>query len=275
MQVAMSVETDKVFAGSIPEIYDTVLVPLIFEPYAADLVRRLAGTPATNLLEIAAGTGVVTRAMAAALPREVNIVATDLNPAMIERGRAVGAARDVEWRQADAMSLPFPDASFEAIVCQFGVMFFPDKPKAFAEMRRVLRGGGLVLFNVWDRIEKNEFADVVTQSLQALFPDDPPLFLRRTPHGYFDVDMIRRDLAGGGFAAPARIDTVSARSRAESPRIPATAYCQGTPLRNEIVARGASRLDEATEIAMHAIAQRFGQGPVDGKIQALVVSAKA
>src|SRR5262249_42001479 len=146
-KVEMSAQTDKVFAGAIPEVYDRLLVPLIFEPYAADLVRRLARLPMTNLLEIAAGTGVVTRAMAAALPRDATIVATDLNPAMIERGRAVGTARSVEWREADAMKLPFPDASFDAIVCQFGVMFFPDKPKAFSEMRRVLQRGGSLLFN--------------------------------------------------------------------------------------------------------------------------------
>ena len=268
----MSFESDKVFAGSIPEIYDTLLVPLIFEPYAADLVRRLTGLRATNLLEVAAGTGVVTRAMAAALPREVSIVATDLNPAMIERGRAMGTARDVEWRQADAMTLPFPDASFDAIVCQFGVMFFPEKPKAFSETRRVLRRGGLLLFNVWDRIEENEFANVVTESLRVLFADDPPLFLRRTPHGYFDTGLIRRDLLVGGFTASPRISTVAERSRAPSPQVPAIAYCQGTPLRSEITARGPSRLGEATEAAAEALARRFGRGAVDGKIQAHVVS---
>jgi SAM-dependent methyltransferase len=268
----MSAQTDKVFAGAIPEVYDTFLVPLIFEPYADDLVRRLARLRLTNLLEIAAGTGAVTRAMAAALPRDLSIVATDLNPAMIERGRAVGTARNVEWREADAMRLPFPDASFDAIVCQFGVMFFPDKPKAFAEMRRVLRRGGSLLFNVWDRIEENDFANVVTESLRALFPDDPPLFMRRTPHGYFDAQTIRSDLLAGGFTASPEISTVAARSRADSARVAAMAYCQGTPLRNEITARGVSRLDEATDVAAQAIALRFGRGAVDGKVQAIVVS---
>ena len=271
----MSFESDKVFAGSIPEIYDTLVVPLIFEPYADDLVRRLTKLRLTNLLEVAAGTGVVTRAMAAALPREVSIVATDLNPAMIERGRAVGTAREVEWREADAMSLPFPDASFDAIACQFGVMFFPDKPKAFSEMRRVLRRGGSLLFNVWDRIEENECANIVTESLRALFADDPPLFLRRTPHGYFDVQTIHRDLVAGGFTASPRIATVAERSRAPSPQVPAIAYCQGTPLRSEITARGPSRLAEATETAGEALARRFGRGAVDGKIQALVVSVES
>jgi SAM-dependent methyltransferase len=268
-------EIDKVFAGSIPETYDTLLVPLIFEPYAADLAGRLAERRSNRVLELAAGTGVVTRAMAKTLPREVDIVATDLNPPMIEHARALGTARSVEWRQADAMSLPFPDGSFDAIVCQFGVMFFPDKTQAFSEARRVLRRGGSLLFNVWDRIEENEFADVVTASLQTLFPDDPPLFLRRTPHGYFDTGLIRSQLAGAGFTTPPQISTVAARSRADSPRVPAIAYCQGTPLRNEITARGPSRLGEATDIAAEAVARRFGRGAVDGKIQAHVVSVES
>ena len=268
-------ETDKVFAGSIPEIYDRLLVPLIFEPYAADLARRLAERRLSNVLELAAGTGVVTRAMARTLPPDVDIVATDLNAPMIEHARAVGTARNVEWRQADAMNLPFADGTFDAVACQFGVMFFPDKAKAFSEARRVLRRGGLLLFNVWDRIEENEFADVVTASLQALFPSDPPLFLRRTPHGYFDTGSIRSDLAGAGFVEPPHISTVAARSRAESPQVPAIAYCQGTPLRNEITARGPSRLGEATEIAAEAMARRFGRGAVDGKIQAHVISIES
>jgi SAM-dependent methyltransferase len=266
---------DKVFAGSIPEIYDTLLVPLIFEPYAADLARRLAEQRLHRILEIAAGTGVVTRAMARALPPDVNITATDLNPQMIDRARAVGTVRNVEWRLADAMNLPFGDGAFDAVVCQFGAMFFPDKQKAFSEARRVLRAGGSLLFNVWDRIEENEFADVVTTSLQTLFPEDPPRFMRRTPHGYFDTSTIRSDLAGAGFTRTADIVTLAARSRADSPRVPAIAYCQGTPLQNEILARGPSRLGEATDMAAEAIARRFGRGAVDAKIQAHVVAVES
>ncbi|HYG53824.1 MAG TPA: class I SAM-dependent methyltransferase, partial [Burkholderiales bacterium] len=222
---------DTVFTGSIPKFYDTHMVPLIFEPYAADLVSRLQSRSLARVLEVAAGTGVVTRAMSAALPESVSIVATDLNQAMIDHAAAVGTRRAVEWRQADAMKLPFADASFDAVLCQFGVMFFPDKAAAFAEARRVLRPGGAYVFNAWDRIEENEFADVVTNALATVFPSDPPRFLARTPHGYHDVRLIARDLAAGGFRASPRIDTVAARSRAESPRIPAVAYCQGTPLR--------------------------------------------
>lgn len=267
--------SDQVFAGSIPKLYDTYLVPLIFAPYAADLARRLAARPVSRLLEIAAGTGVVTRAMAAALPESVSIVATDLNQAMLDQAAAAGTRRAVEWRQADAMQLPFADATFDTVVCQFGVMFFPEKAKAFAEARRVLKSGGVFLFNVWDRIGENEFADTVTRALESVFPQDPPRFMARTPHGYHERRAIERDLADGGFARPPRIDTVAARSRAASPRIPALAYCQGTPLRNEIEARDASRLGEATELAARAIAERFGQGAVDGKIQAHVVTIES
>jgi SAM-dependent methyltransferase len=267
-----SPDTDKTFAGSIPRIYDTYLVPLIFAPYAADLARRVAARAPARLLEVAAGTGVVTRALASALPAQAVIVATDLNQAMLDHAAAVGTARPVEWRQADAMNLPFEDAAFDAVVCQFGVMFFPDKAKAFAEVRRVLRPGGAFLFNVWDRLADNEFADVVTGALESVFPADPPRFMARIPHGYFDRATIERDLAAGGLAAPADFATIAARSRAASPRIPAIAFCQGTPLRNEIELRDASRLGEATDAAEQALARRFGTGAVDGKIQAHVVT---
>jgi|SRR5215472_9473989 len=265
--------TDKVFAGSIPKIYDTYLVPLIFQPYADDLVRRVASRQPRRVLEIAAGTGVVTRALAATLPERTEIVGTDLNQAMLDHARTIGTRRPVVWRQADAMKLPFADAEFDAVVSQFGVMFFPDKGKAFAEARRVIKPGGVYLFNVWDRIEDNEFADAITQALASVFPDDPPRFMARTPHGYHDKASIARDLAQGGFRASPEIDTLAARSRAESPKVPAIAYCQGTPLRNEIEARNASLLAEATNEAEKAIARRFGTDAVDGKIQAHVVSA--
>jgi SAM-dependent methyltransferase len=268
-------DDDKVFTGPIPELYETHLVPLIFEPYAADLADRLAARPATRVLEIAAGTGALTRSLASVLPGTVSIVATDLNQPMLDQAAAIGTKRPVEWRQADAVQLPFGDNVFDAVVCQFGVMFFPDKSKAFSEARRVLGSGGVFLFSVWDRIEENEFADTVTTALTSLFPGDPPRFLARTPHGYYDRPTIERDLASGGFAAAPQVITVAARSRAESPRIPAVAYCQGTPLRNEIEARDAARLGEATERAAEAIARQFGHGAVDGKIQAHVVTVES
>jgi len=264
--------TDKVFAGSIPKFYDTYLVPLLFEPYAADLVNRLASRSLSRVLEVAAGTGVVTRALASVLPERVSIVATDLNQPMLDQASALGTTRPVEWRQADAMRLPFQDGTFDAVVCQFGVMFFPDKTQALSEARRVLRPGGVLVFNVWDRIEENEFADTVTAALASVFPEDPPRFLARTPHGYHERSRIEQDLVSSGFSAPPEIVTLAARSRAKSPRDPAIAFCQGTPLRNEIEAHGASRLGEATDLAADAIGRRFGRGEVDGKMQAHVVT---
>jgi SAM-dependent methyltransferase len=267
-------DSDRTFAGSIPEIYDRYLVPLIFEPYASDLAARLAKLPARNLLELAAGTGVVTRRLALELPASVAITATDLNQPMLDQAAAVGTSRPVSWRQADAMQLPFADASFDALACQFGVMFFPDKVRAFAEARRVLRSDGVFVFSVWDRIEENEFAATATEALAMLFPDDPPRFMARVPHGYHDPATIGRDLAAGGFLRDAVIDRVPARSRAAAPRIPAVAYCHGTPLRSEIDARAPDRLDEAVEIVASALARRFGHAAVDGKTQALVVTVR-
>ncbi|HWI78249.1 MAG TPA: methyltransferase domain-containing protein [Ramlibacter sp.] len=264
--------SDKIFAGSVPRFYQEHLVPLIFEPYAQDMAQRVAARTPSRVLEVAAGTGVVTRRLAATLGAGAAIVATDLNLGMMATARELGTSRPVDWRQADAMQLPFGDEEFDAVVCQFGVMFFPDKAKAFSEARRVVRPGGVLLFNVWDRIEENEFADVVTDALASVFPQDPPRFLARTPHGYFERAAIERDLRAGGFESPAQIETIAARSIAESARIPALAYCQGTPLRNEIEARGAARLVEATDVATAALARRFGTGRVDGKIQAHVVA---
>jgi len=267
-----SLNADKGFTGSIPKLYDTYLVPLIFDPYATDLEERLRARPLSRLLEIAAGTGVVTRALASALPESATIVATDLNQAMLDQAAALGTARPVHWQQADAMALPFSDGEFDVVVCQFGAMFFADKAKAFSEARRVLKSGGMFIFNVWDRISENEFADAVSTSLEAVFPQDPPRFLTRTPYGYHDPLIIEHDLAAGGFTKIPQIVTVSAQSRATSAREPAIAYCQGTPLRTEIETRDAKRLMEATDVAEEAIAKQFGRGAITGKIQAHIIT---
>jgi ubiquinone/menaquinone biosynthesis C-methylase UbiE len=266
-------ETDKAFTGSIPEFYERYLVPLIFEPYARDLAARVVAQKPARVLEIAAGTGVLTRALASRLPADARIVATDLNPPMLEHAKTrMGANGRVEWKTADAQQLPFDDGGFDAVVCQFGVMFFPDKLQAFREARRVLRPGGYYYFSVWDRISENEFADVVTQAVGEMFPHDPPRFLARTPHGHYDVAPLREALASAGFSAISA-DAVEARSKAASAREVAVAYVQGTPLRGEVEARDATRLEEATTRAAEAIARRFGAGPVDGLIRAYVISA--
>jgi ubiquinone/menaquinone biosynthesis C-methylase UbiE len=263
---------DNVFAGSVPKLYEEYLVPLVFAPYAPDMVKRLEGHPISRPLEIAAGTGVVTRELAETLPPNVEIIATDLNQGMIDHAQSIGTKRPVKWEQADAMALPFADGSFDAVVCQFGVMFFPDKAKAFAEVRRVLRPGGLFIFNVWDRIEENDFPHIVTTAIASLFPDDPPRFHARVPHGYHSQEQIERDLVAGGFKNKPEIETVVKESRAKAPRVPAMAYCQGTPLRNEIEERDEMLLSDATARAARALAERFGNSNIVGKIQALVVT---
>ncbi len=266
-------ESDMVFAGSVPELYDQHLVPLIFESYAVDLVTRLEATGARRVLEVASGTGVLTRAMAASLDEAVSIIASDLNQPMLDHAASVGTARSVAWRQADVMALPFPDDSFDAVVCQFGVMFFPDRSGAFTEMGRVLRPGGTLLFNVWDRIETNEFAATVTVALAGLFPEAPPEFLPRTPHGYYRPDDVQADIVAAGFDSSFGYELLQARSRAATCDIPAIAYCQGTPLRHEIDAIDPARLGEATTAAADAIAEQFGRTDVDGLISAFVATA--
>ncbi|KIG09922.1 class I SAM-dependent methyltransferase [Caballeronia concitans] len=265
--------SDKRFAGPVPEIYDTYLVPMIFQRYADDIADRVGARQPARVLEVAAGTGVVTRALVKALPASTVIVATDLNPAMLDRAQAIGTTRPVDWRQADAMQLPFADAQFDVVVCQFGAMFFPDKARAFAEVRRVLRANGAFIFNIWDGIEENDFALTVTEALSTLFADDPPMFLARTPHGYHERSLIEHDLRAGGFSGDVSFEVVRDSSRADTPDTVAFAYCQGTPLRFEIEARGPDALSRATQACNVAIAERFGPGPIDGQIQAQVVIA--
>jgi ubiquinone/menaquinone biosynthesis C-methylase UbiE len=265
-------KVDTVFSGSIPSIYDSYLGPLIFEPYAQDLANRLSALKVERVLETAAGSGIVTRALARSLPDSVSIVATDLNQPMLDHAAERFASSRVSWQKADAQALPFPDRTFDAVICQFGVMFFPDKQKAYREARRVLKPGGHFIFSVWDRIEHNEFADLVSTAVAELFADDPPLFLARTPHGYHDKQAVIAEVRSAGFVGVAA-ETLTRRSVAPSCRDPAIGFCQGTPLRNEIEIRDANRLLEATEAAAGRISARFGNGPVDGMIQAHVITA--
>jgi ubiquinone/menaquinone biosynthesis C-methylase UbiE len=265
-------ETDRVFQGSIPILYAQHLGPMIFAPYARDLAYRLDGLQHGRVLETAAGTGIVTHALISVLQPSVSIVATDLNQAMLDHASSRLSSTRVTWQQADAQSLPFPDNSFDAVLCQFGVMFFPDKLRAFRETRRVLKPDSQFLFSVWDRIEMNEFADVVVRSVATLFPEDPPMFLARTPHGHHDTVFLEAQLRAAGFST-IKTETITRESMAPSAQSVAIGYCQGTPMRSEIEARGPGRLAEATELAAAAIAARFGTGPITGRIQAHVITA--
>jgi ubiquinone/menaquinone biosynthesis C-methylase UbiE len=268
-------ETDTLFAGSIPENYDHYMAPLIFEPFAADIAQRAAAFSPSMVLETAAGTGVVTRALAPNLADDATYVVTDLNQPMLDFAASrQGPDRRIAWRQADAMALPFENSSFDLVCCQFGAMFFPDRVGAYREAVRVLKPGGRFLLSVWDRIAENEFADDVTNALARMFPDDPPRFLARTPHGYHDTALIRGEFESAGFSSVA-IETIADQSRASSPHLPAIAYCHGTVLRTEIEARSSGGLDAATACAASEIEARRGSGEVTGKIQAHVIVAVA
>lgn len=267
-------QIDKQFTGSIPQFYDKYLVPLIFESFAKDLALRAASSATTDLLELAAGSGVVTRELTEILGKNSKYRVTDINQAMLDHAKMQQEQDDrITWQQADALNLPFLDNTFDTVICQFGVMFFPDKIAGYHEAKRVLKPNGRFIFSVWDRIEENEFAHIVTEVAAISFPDNPPNFLARTPHGYHNTKLIKEELSVAGFSK-INITTINEVSIGDSASHPAVAYCQGTPLRAEIEARDASLLDHITTQATKAIQSKFGvNGPVEGKIRGHVIEA--
>ena len=263
--------TDIQFAGSIPEMYDRYMVPLLFRPYAELVAERAAAFSPRNILETAAGTGVVTKALRDAMP-DAQIVATDLNPPMLEEAtRRVGGG-NVHFQAADALDLPFEEESFDLAVCQFGVMFFPDKVRGNAEVHRVLIPGGRYLLVIWDSVDRNLATEVAGKAVAKLFPDDPTAFYNRIPFRYFDTNDIRADLRAAGFGDIA-IDTVELRSRAPSAREVAIALTQATPMRNEIEQHGPGALEQATAAAAEALRQFEGPDGFDAPMSAHIVTA--
>jgi SAM-dependent methyltransferase len=261
-------DQDRVWAGSMPQAYDRWLAPAVFRPFAVDLARRAARFAPRRLLEIAAGTGVLTSELIAAMPA-AQVTATDLNAAMVEFGsRCVPLAA---WQQADALRLPFDDRQFDLIVCQFGVMFFPDRPAAFREMRRVLASAGRLVFSTWGVVETHGYEAALVAGLGHVFPDDPPAFLVAVPHGYCDLDQVAADLAAGGLECVSAT-SVTLEGHAASAADIAAGYCTGTPLRAAIEARG--DLATCTALVADQMTARFGPGPVTAKMTAYVIEAR-
>lgn len=257
--------------GSMPELYDTLLVPMMFLDYAEDVASAVAAAQPHDVLEIAAGTGAVTRALHRLLPTG-QITATDLNPPMLDRAAEMLPASDrVRWKLADAQDLPFDDAEFDAVMCQFGVMFFPDRPRAYAEAHRVLRPGGRFVLASWGRIEDNAATLAVEDALAVLFPNDPPQFLRRTPFGYTDLALIRTELEDAGFTS---VDArwVERRSRPTSALDIAVAHCQGTPIANVLAERQVDTAHVTAEMA-RLLEERLGREPFAGRLSASIVIA--
>ena len=258
---------DTAWLESMPEVYDRCLGLATFAPYAADIALRALDIPHARVLELAAGTGIVTAGLVEALP-DADITATDINDAMVTYGstRVPGPT----WRVADAQDLPFADDSFDLVVCQFGVMFLPDRIGAYRGVRRVLSPGGSFLFNVWDTLETHEVEAAVIDVMAELFPDDPPDFLRRVPHGYADPNRIRADVQAGGLTV-AELERVELTGRAPSAAVLAEGYCLGSPLRFELQERG--DLGDLVPRVSSALARRLGDGLVEGGMSAYVVRA--
>ena len=263
--------TDTVFAGSIPENYDRYMVPLLFRPYAELAAGKAAAWGSRRVLETAAGTGIVTEALHAALP-EAEIVATDLNPPMLEVAARRVASPNVRFQAADAQALPFPDASFDLVICQFGLMFFPDKVAGNAEARRVLREDGRYLLIIWDALERNLATRESSMAVSGLFPADAAKFYDRIPFRYFDRMQIEQDLRAAGFDR-IEFETVELRSRARSARDAATGLVQGTPVRSEIEALDSSLLEHATDVATQALRQFEAADGFDAPMSAHIVVA--
>jgi SAM-dependent methyltransferase len=260
------------FQGSIPELYDRYLGPVIFEPYAADLARRVALEPPRALLEVACGSGIATARLRAALP-ECAILATDLNDAMIAYARSKpDMPANIEWRAADAAQLPFDASSFDALACQFGYMFVPDKAKAFAEARRVLSRGGLFAFNLWDSLRENPFAALANATIDARFPDNPPNFYS-TPMGFYDAARVRAMLGAAGFANIA-IEHVRLPAQSTSAQAFAVGLVKGNPVALAIKERGGP-IDDIVADVTAALVRAGGDAPFRSTMQALIVTARA
>lgn len=263
--------TDTVFAGSIPHVYDRYMVPMLFAPYAELVAERAKAIAPSDILETAAGTGVVTAALHEALP-DARIVATDLNAPMLEQAARRVGGESVRFEEANAQQLPFPDDSFDLVVCQFGIMFFPDKVMANSEARRVLRDGGKYILVIWDRVDRNVATHVAGRAVAELFPSDIGAFYERIPFRYHDQEAIRSDLAAAGFQE-VQIETVELRSRAASARDAAIGLVQGTPMRSEIEQRDPAMLKIATDAAAEALKSMESDGGFEAPMSAHIVTA--
>jgi ubiquinone/menaquinone biosynthesis C-methylase UbiE len=262
------------FAGLDAEYYDSILGPAQLEAIASELVGRVPSKPDGDVLELACGTGIVTRKLREQLDPAVRLVATDLSPAMIDYARKkLREQEGIEWREADMASLPFPDASFGAVVCSLGIMFVPDKKKAFAEARRVLREGGTFLFNTWDSLHENPHARTAGEVMDELFPGDPEMQFAKIPFGFYDYAVIRKHLAEHGLRE-LRMEKRPIAIHCETVHRYATGMVKGTPRALLIRERGKS-LDEVIDKLAAALARVGGDAPFRLPAQVIVVETRA
>ncbi|MGR9245739.1 class I SAM-dependent methyltransferase [Rhizobium leguminosarum] len=261
------------FEEGVADLYETLLVPILIEPYASQMAVVADRSKPGSVLEVAAGTGALTRALRATLDPTTEIVATDLSQAMIDVGAPSLTMSRTHWMHADAQNLPFAPSMFDLVVCQFGVMFFPDKLKAYGEAKRVLRSGGRFLFSTWGSLSANDFASCVDECLANLFPSDPPDFLRRLPYSYVDPRLIKAQVTSAGFEAVS-CDRVKLTSVATTAHDVAAAFCQGTPLRREMEWRAPEHISEIVDEVAERVESRHGARPCGG-MSALIVAGRA
>ncbi len=262
------------FAGSIPEFYDRHLGPVIFEPYARDLAQQVAGLGSgANVLETACGTGILTAHLRKVLPDSTRLIASDLNQAMIDFAHSKhDIPPAIEWKQADAAALPFSDHSFSAVVSQFGMMFIPEKSAAIREAKRVLTGGGLFAFSVWDSLEHNHFGRTAHEVITSYFDSDPPTFYQ-IPFGFHDPDLWINLLRKNGFKNP-EAKLVSFEARSDSAESFAIGLVRGNPTSIAIQDRGLS-FDLIVSAVRDALIRIGGDHPFHSPMQAYVFIARA
>jgi ubiquinone/menaquinone biosynthesis C-methylase UbiE len=260
------------FTGSIPEYYDTYLGPMLFEPYARDMAERVARLNASSVLELACGTGIVTRRLLDILPRDSHLLATDLNEAMLDYARPKFTKdTNVKLEAMDATRLTLPPDTFEVVVCQFGWMFFPDKLAVARESRRVLRPDGHLLFNVWDSFGGNPICRIAHETITSFFESDPADFYL-TPFGFHDLGEIRMMLDDAGFKK-VDADTIAFTTESPSANEAATGLIRGNPVVNAIHERGAADVDTIVRAVADALANELGDRPMRAPIKAHVVVA--
>jgi ubiquinone/menaquinone biosynthesis C-methylase UbiE len=261
------------FGGSIPEYYDRCLGPAWFDPFGRSIAARLPRRPGGDVLEIACGTGLVTRHLRERIDSMRRVVATDLSKPMVDFARGKLAHLDaIEWREADAANLPFADGAFGAVVCAFGLMFVPDRQRALREAHRVLTSDGILLFSVWDRRENNAHAVAMAEMAETLFPGDPEMRYD-LPYDMNDADLLRNILSEAGFHH-VRIETERLAVDNVSARSVATGQIRGTPRSALIEKRGVS-LAEAEEKLAAILSRIGGADPFRATVQAIFVEARA
>ena len=261
------------FVGEIPFYYDKYLGPMIFNQYARDLSARVKVPETGVILETAAGTGIATRELRDIVAAGVHIVATDLNPDMLDLARGkFSDQQNIEFQTGDAQQLPFDDDCFDAVVCQFSMMFFADKLRAMQEAARVLKPGGALLFNVWDSLQHNYLVQTANRCIVHCLSDNPPSFFA-TPFGYHNIDNIKELLFEAGFA-DIEISVLPRTSLAADARSVALGFVLGTPVRVQIAADHQVPLSDIVAAVEKDIGEEFGFKNIREKMQAIVFVAQ-